>query len=90
MITENKGNRELYYQGITYDETNMFFQKGMNFNVCMHIYTKDVVYIWNFNPGERAFLSGRQQTVELPSQHRKRTGGYNRSVRRQLFLQSLP
>ena len=64
-VAENKGNRELYYQGITYDETNMFFQKGMNFDVCMHIYTKDVVYIWNFNPGERAFLSGRQQTVEL-------------------------
>ena len=65
MITENKGNRELYYHGITYDETNMFFQKGMSFDVCMHIYTKDVVYIWNFNPGERSFLSGRQQTVEL-------------------------
>ena len=65
MITENKGNRELYYRGITFDETKMFFEKGLNYDVCMHVYTKDVVYVWDMNDGERAFLNNRMIVKEL-------------------------
>lgn len=65
MITENKGNRELYYQGITFDEMKMFFERGLDYRICMHIYTKDTVYAYNLNKGEREFLHNRMEVREL-------------------------
>ncbi len=64
-IVENSDNRMLFYQGITHEEAEALFQKGRTYDVGMHVYTKDEVYVWNLDKlGERAFLTGRMQVTE--------------------------
>lgn len=64
-ITENKGNRMIYYQGITYEEAVGLFEKAKDYDVGIHVYTKENLYVWNFDAfGERAFQAGRQTCIE--------------------------
>ncbi|MDO4804489.1 MAG: Cof-type HAD-IIB family hydrolase [Lachnospiraceae bacterium] len=65
LITENAGNRMLYYQGITYSEADALFRRAMNYDVGLHLYTKDQVYVWRMDSfGEREFLNGRMNVIE--------------------------
>ena len=34
--------------------------------MCIHVYTIDTVYVYNFVQGERDFLKGRMEVVEVP------------------------
>ena len=64
-ITENEGNKMLYFHGITHDEAEELFQRGRIYNVGMHVYTKETVYVWNFDRfGEKEFLEGRMPVEE--------------------------
>lgn len=64
-ITENKDNRLLYYEGIDYEEASGLFERAKGYNVGVHVYTQEDVYIWNFdNFGERPFLTGRMPVIE--------------------------
>ena len=64
-ITENKGNKLLYFQGISYELANELYQKGLNYDVCIHVYTKDKVYVYNFVDEEREFLTNRMEVIEI-------------------------
>lgn len=64
-IVENADNNIIYFCGITHEEAEALFQKGRTYDVGMHVYTKDTVYVWNFDRfGERKFLEGRMPVVE--------------------------
>lgn len=64
-IVENVDNKLLYFSGITHDEAEALFQKGLSYDVGMHVYTKETVYVWNYDRfGEREFLEGRMPVVE--------------------------
>ena len=64
-ITENHGNRLLHFQGLPFSEAEELYRRGMNYNVCIHVYTVDTVYVYNFTQGEKDFLRGRMEVVEV-------------------------
>lgn len=62
-ITENNGHRSLFWDPIPFDLANTIYQKGGSYGMCMHIYTRDTVYIRAITPDEEAFLHGRMAYV---------------------------
>ena len=64
-ITENRGNRLLHFQGIPFELAEEFFRRGMDLDVCIHIYTKETVYVYNFVPEEVEYLKGRMEVTEF-------------------------
>ena len=63
-VTENRGDRLLHFQPMPFTLAEAFYRRGQDYDVCIHVYTKDTVYVWNFFQGERDFLNGRMEVVE--------------------------
>lgn len=59
-ITENRGNKLLHFEGITFEQASELYRRGQKYDVCMHVYTKDVVYVRSINQGEIDYLNNRQ------------------------------
>lgn len=64
-ITENEHDNILHYDGITFEQASALFERGKAFDVCQHVYTKDVVWAYKMNDGEVAYLEGRQPFTEF-------------------------
>lgn len=64
-ITENKGSRLLHFEGIPFEFAEELFKRGMNYDVCIHVYTQDVVYVYNICDDEVNYLTGRMGFVEI-------------------------
>lgn len=67
-ITENKGSRSLFWDPIPFDLADRIFRRCCAYGQCMHIYTRDVVYITNITPDEEAFLHGRMGYVPVEAE----------------------
>lgn len=68
-ITENKGNRLLRFEGLPFAKAQEIYQRGLKYDVCIHAYTKDMVYVYNINPEERDYVSGRMEITEVADQN---------------------
>ena len=65
-ITENKDERVLHFQGITFEEASALYKRGLTFeHICIHIYTPDQVWVRNFYPEEVEYLACRQPCTEI-------------------------
>ena len=65
-ITENKGEKLLYFQGITFEEAEALYKYGLRYDdICMHVYTPDQVWVKNFFPEEVEYLACRQPCTEI-------------------------
>ena len=64
-ITENKNSRLLHFEGISYDTASKLYKRGLDYNVCIHIYTKDMVYVYNYLQEEIDYLAGRMKVTEI-------------------------
>jgi Cof subfamily protein (haloacid dehalogenase superfamily) len=65
-ITENCDEKLLYFQGITFEEAQALYRRGLQYeHICIHIYTPDQVWVRNFYPEERAYLAERQPCTEI-------------------------
>ena len=64
-ITENKRNRLLHFQGIPFKLAEEFFRRGLRLGVCIHIYTKETVYVYNLVPEEAEYIRGRMEVTEF-------------------------
>ena len=60
-ITENKDHRLLHFQGLPFALAEEFYKRGMDYDVCIHVYTKDMVYAYNFVQEEIVYLAGRME-----------------------------
>ena len=67
-ITENEGSRSLFWDPIPFDLADQLFRRCCTYGQCMHIYTRDVVYITNITPDEEAFLHGRMGYVPVETE----------------------
>lgn len=65
MITENKGNRILHCTPMDFDDINMLFIRGIQYDVCIHVYTADTVYVWNMDQDEKDYINGRMEVTEI-------------------------
>ncbi len=64
-ITENKGERLLHFEGISFEKAEELYKRGLNYDVCIHVYTKDMVYAYNYVQEEIDYLAGRQEVTEI-------------------------
>ncbi len=64
-ITENKDNRMLYFQGIPFEEARTLYRRGQDYDVCIHVYTKDMVYAYRVTQNERDYLASRMGIEEI-------------------------
>lgn len=62
-ITENKGNRSLFWDALPFDLADQLYRRGVQYGMCMHIYTYEHVYIRDITPDEEAFLHGRMDYI---------------------------
>ncbi|EEJ72023.1 Cof-type HAD-IIB family hydrolase [Lactobacillus ultunensis] len=58
-ITENKGNRIMKFQGLSWDKANELYQLGLKYNVCIHVYTKDMLYVYHADEEELNYIKLR-------------------------------
>ena len=56
MITENKQNKVIDFNGLPFDTIHTLFRLGIKKNVGIQVYTKTDVYIYRFNNDERNYL----------------------------------
>ena len=64
-ITENKNNRLLHFEGITFGKASELFRRGLNYNVGIRVYTKDNVYAYNYTDEEKQYSSTRMKITEI-------------------------
>lgn len=60
-ITENKNNRVLQMQGLSFKRVMELFQLGKQFDVCIHLYTKDKVYLYHADQDEINYMKLRHK-----------------------------
>lgn len=68
-ITENNGEKLLYFQGIPFELAHEFYKRGLQYDVCIHVYTKDVVYVYNYVQAEKDYVGGRMPMREIFDQN---------------------
>ena len=64
VLTENKGNRVIYLQEMPFDMINELYKKGVEYDTCIHAYSLDKVYVYNYFDFERKYIEGRMNIVE--------------------------
>ncbi len=68
-ITENYNNRLLSFNGISFEFAQKLFNRGLAYDVCIHVYSKDTVYVYNMCEDEVAYLKGRMDFVEIQDEN---------------------
>ncbi len=64
-ITENRGNRLLYFKGLPFEKAEELYRRGLNYDVCIHVYIKETVYVYNLFQSEIDYLAGRMAVEEI-------------------------
>ena len=64
-VTENKGSRLLHFEAIPFALADELYRRGQRYNVCVHAYTLDTVYVRRFCQDEIDFLHGRMAVTEV-------------------------
>ena len=64
-ITENKNSRIISFEGIGFDYASRLYKIGLNYDVCIQVYTKDQVYIYNLTEEENIYLANRMKVIEI-------------------------
>lgn len=59
VITENLNNSILTLDSMYYDKVNSIFDFGVEKNLCIHIYTPDLIYAFNMDDVEYDFLTSK-------------------------------
>lgn len=62
-ITENKDSRSLFWDAIPFDLADRLYRRGVQYGMCMHIYTYEETYVYAITPDEEAFLHGRMPYI---------------------------
>ncbi len=64
-VTENKGERLLSFQEIPFQKAEELYCRGLSYDVCIHVYTKDTVYAYRLNKEEKDHVEGRLELQEI-------------------------
>jgi Cof subfamily protein (haloacid dehalogenase superfamily) len=52
-LTENRENRLLQFKGLSFQKMKEIFEYGLEKDVCIHVYTKDKLYVYNLSLSEK-------------------------------------
>lgn len=64
-ITENAGNRVISSTSLPFETADALYRRGLNYDICMHVYTMEDVYVWHIDEDEIRFLEGRQEFIRI-------------------------
>ena len=64
VITENADERPLTSCELDPDVAEALYERGIAQGLCMHVYTLDTVYVYNYLPEERTYIEGRMCILE--------------------------
>jgi len=64
VITENKGNRLMHFEGLPFGLAERLYKKGLEYGLCIHVYTKEKVYACNLTQDEKDYVAGRMELAE--------------------------
>ena len=56
MITENYGSRMLHFDGLPFEDMKRIMDFALTKDVCVELFTKDTVYVYNVNAFEKQIL----------------------------------
>jgi Cof subfamily protein (haloacid dehalogenase superfamily) len=68
-LSENKGNRLMRFEGLSFEKTKQIFEYGLNCDVCQHVYTKDKVYIFNLSESEAQRIKNQKLECEIMTEN---------------------
>ncbi|MBR2809527.1 MAG: Cof-type HAD-IIB family hydrolase [Erysipelotrichaceae bacterium] len=66
-ITENKNNKILFFKGLDFDLASEIYKRGINYDVNVHVYGNQMVYMYNLNEDEIRYLNNRMAITETDS-----------------------
>lgn len=64
-LTENKDNKLLDFQGLSFDKMKEIFEFGLNCDVCQHVYTQDKLYVFNISESEAKRIEHQKVECEI-------------------------
>ena len=64
-VTENKANQLLHFQGISFDFASELYKRGQDYDVAIHVYTQEEVYVYNLVEEERKHLETKMEVIEI-------------------------
>jgi HAD-superfamily hydrolase, subfamily IIB len=65
-LVENKNNKMILFEGLTFAKAKELFEFGLDKDVCIQVYTDTVVYMYNLNNDERQrYHKAKTEYVEL-------------------------
>jgi Cof subfamily protein (haloacid dehalogenase superfamily) len=59
-LTENKEGKLLKFKGLMFEKMKEIFEYGLTKDVCIHVYTKDKLYIYNLSESEKERLKNQK------------------------------
>lgn len=65
-LTENKNNRIIEFKGLEFSKMKEIFEAGLNFDVCIHVYTPDNLYVFNLSESERQRIKNQKSEAVYP------------------------
>ena len=65
-LTENKNNRIIEFKGLEFSKMKVIFEAGLNFDVCIHVYTPDNLYVFNLSESERQRIKNQKLEAVYP------------------------
>ncbi len=68
-LTENKNNRMMFFDGLSFEKTKEIFEFGLNCDVCQHVYTQDKVYVFNLSESEAQRIKHQKVECEVMSEN---------------------
>lgn len=68
-VTENKDNDILRLKGISFDFASEMYQRGLDYDVCIHVYTQEEVYVYNLVEEEREHLKTKMDVIEIDDEN---------------------
>lgn len=68
-LTENKGNRLIEFKGLEFEKMKQIFEAGLDFDVCIHVYTPEHLYVFNLSESERQRLLEQRLEVIYPEEN---------------------
>lgn len=68
-LTENKDNRLLYFEGLSFEKTKEIFEYGLQCDVCQHVYTKDKLYVFNLSESEAERIRNQKVECEIMTEN---------------------
>lgn len=65
-LTENKDNRIIEFKGLAFAKMKEIFEAGLNFDVCIHVYTPDNLYVFNLSESESERIKNQKLEAVYP------------------------